>query len=46
MKIRIFLTTLYTKNSIHVTPLEVPEEETPASDWIILDTIGTIDDFE
>ena len=35
------------KNSIHDTPLEVPEDETPASDRIILDIIGTIDnDFE
>ena len=35
------------KNSIHNTPLEVPEEEAPASDWIILDVIGTIDnEFE
>ena len=32
-----------TKNFIHATPLEAPEEETPASDWIILDIIGTID---
>ena len=40
-------TTSTVKNSIHDTPLEVPEEETLASDWIILDIIGTIDnDFE
>ena len=40
-------TTSTTKNSICDTPLVVPEEETPASDWIILDIIGTIDnDFE
>ena len=37
------ITTLTIKNSIHNTPLEVPEEETPASDWIILDIIGIID---
>ena len=40
-------TTSTTKNSTHDTPLEVPEEETPASDWIIPDITGTIDnDFE
>ena len=39
-------TTSTINNPIHDTPLEVPEEETPASDWIILDTIGTIDDFQ
>ena len=40
-------TTSAIKNFIHDTPLEVPEEETPASNWIILDIIGTIDnDFK
>ena len=36
-------TTSTIENSIHDTPLEIPKEETPASDWIILDIIGAID---
>ena len=40
-------TTSTIKNSIYDTPLEVPEEETPAPDWIILNILGTIDnDFK
>ena len=40
-------TTSTLKDSIHDTTLELPEEDTPASGWIILDLIGTIDtDFE
>ena len=35
-------TKLTINNSIHDTPVEAPEEGTPASDWIILDIMGTI----
>ena len=38
-------TTTPTEYPIHDTTPEAPEEKVPASDWIILDTIGTTDDF-
>ena len=34
-----------TYEPIDDTTLEAPEEDTPASEWIILDSIGTTDDL-
>ena len=38
-------TTTSTEEPTDDTALQAQEEETPATEWIILDSIGTIDDF-
>ena len=39
------ITETTTENPIENTTPEAPEEETQATEWIILDSIGTTDDF-